>query len=98
MFLAGDNRGNVVVTHELRGRPAPDLFEGGAEVFEDRPVATFDRAIWRDDADQSGNAIGYEQVIRANGGHTLSRRNCEIFCHRNSLMTAGLHSMHRPLK
>src|SRR6266403_101541 len=42
-------------------------------------------------------AIGYEQVVRANGGNTLDRRNCEILCHRDSLMTAALHSMHRHL-
>src|SRR6267154_2493045 len=98
MLLAGDHRGNVVGMHELRGRPALDLFEGGAEVFKDRPVDTFDRAVWRDDPDQSGDAVAYEQVIRAKGGHTLNRRNCEIFCHRDSLMTAPLHSMHRHLK
>src|SRR5882757_4240324 len=55
--LALDHRGNVIGMHELRARPALDLFEGGAEVLEDRPVAALDRAVWRDDADQGGNAI-----------------------------------------
>src|SRR5438309_9573417 len=58
-FLAGDHGGNVVGMHKLRARPGLDLFESGAEILEDRPVATLDRAVWRDDADQSGNASGY---------------------------------------
>src|SRR6266550_8821413 len=95
MLLAGDHRGNVVGMHKLRGRPALDLFECGAEVIEDRPVDPFDRAVRRDDADQGGNAIGYEQVIRANGGNILDRRNCEILCHRDSLMTAAF-TQHAP--
>src|SRR5437016_12378271 len=36
MLLTGDHRGNVVGMYELRGRPALDLFECGAEVIEDR--------------------------------------------------------------
>ncbi len=59
-FLSGDHVGNVVGMHELRARPALDLFECGPEVFEDRPVATFYGAIRPDDADEAGNAIGYE--------------------------------------